>query len=204
MRLNRPSVAATHDLVMAAASFVLSLYLRLGDQMAQVSDVIVPWTVLFAAVCAVVFWRMRFYRALWRYASLEDLVALTKGVTLSILVFLLLMFLATRLELYPRSAAIINWFVLLALLGGPRFVYRLIRDRGFIRSDRAAKVKRIPVLLVGVGDAAELFIREMARSAATADYQVVGVVDDQQHGNALSVSALLWYFRGPFGKRADG
>jgi len=31
LRLNRPIFAALHDLLMAALSFVLSLYLRLGD-----------------------------------------------------------------------------------------------------------------------------------------------------------------------------
>ncbi|MEE8203182.1 MAG: nucleoside-diphosphate sugar epimerase/dehydratase [Alphaproteobacteria bacterium] len=179
LRLNRPIFAAIHDLIMAAASFVLSLYLRLGDAtMQQSRDFIVEGTVLFTVVCGVVFWRVRLYRCLWRYASLNDLWALTKGVTFAILIFVPLFFAATRLEGFPRSAMVINWFVLLALLGGPRFIYRLIKDGGF-RPLTLAEDRRIPVLLVGAGDAAELFIREMARSATWADYQVVGVVDNR-------------------------
>lgn len=180
LRLNRPIVAVTHDLTMAAVSFVLSLYLRLGDQtMAQVSGFIVEGTILFTAVCGVVFWWLRFYRALWRYASLTDLWALTRGVTLSILVFLPLLFFINRLEMFPRSALLINWFVLLALLGGPRFLYRLIRDGGFAPDAQPAEDTRIPVLLVGAGDQAADFIREMTRQASAADYRVVGVVDDR-------------------------
>ena len=180
IRLNRPYVAAIHDLIMAAVSFALSLYLRLGDAMMdQVSGYIVEGAALFTVVCGVVFWRLRFYRALWRYASITDLVALTKGVTLAIVIFLPLLFLLTRLELYPRSAAVINWFVLLALLGGPRFVYRVIKDRGFGGFTRPVQNKRVPVLLVGAGDAAEVFIREMARSTPAANYRVVGLVDDR-------------------------
>ncbi len=181
LRLNRPIVAAVHDLAMAAASFVLSLYLRLGDgMMAQASDFILEGTVLFTAACGFVFWWLRFYRALWRYASLTDLWALTRGVTLAILVFLPLLFFTNRLEMFPRSALVINWFVLLALLGGPRFLYRLIRDGGLSPSAELAEDKRIPVLLVGAADQADAFIREMTRRASSADYRVVGVVDDRR------------------------
>jgi O-antigen biosynthesis protein WbqV len=90
-----------------------------------------------------------------------------------------LLFLATRLEAYPRSAFVINWFVLLALLGGPRFIYRLIKDRGLSRIAQVSRHPRVPVLLIGASDAAEVFIREMARGATAAPYRVVGVVDDR-------------------------
>ena len=181
IQLNRRLIAVIHDLIMAAVSFVLALYLRLGDAtFAFTSEFIVEATVLFTLVCGVVFWRVGFHRSLWRYASLDDLLALIKGVTLALLIFLPLLFLATRLELYPRSAVVINWFVLIALLGGPRFIYRMVKDRGIGLALKPASLQRIPVLLVGAGDAAELFIREMARSAATADYEVVGIVDDRR------------------------
>ncbi|MFP6730140.1 MAG: nucleoside-diphosphate sugar epimerase/dehydratase [Alphaproteobacteria bacterium] len=186
----RPVVAALHDLFMAALSFVLSLYLRLGDAMMdQVGDFLAEGTVLFTVVCGLVFWRMRFYRALWRYASLPDLIALTKGVSLAILVFVPLLFLATRLMDYPRSAVVINWFVLLALLGGPRFLYRMIKDGGIgwalARATGESSGNRIPVLLVGAGDTAEMFIREMARAGGRdggqAPYRVIGALDDDRH-----------------------
>ena len=107
---------------MAGLSFVLALYLRYGNGLMNAAgDYIYEGTALFTVVCGFIFWRMRFYRALWRYASLSDLIALTKGVTLAILIFVPLLFFATRLEDYPRSAAIINWFLLLALLGGHAF-----------------------------------------------------------------------------------
>jgi len=180
LHFKRPIFAAAHDLLMAAGSFWLALYLRLGDtMMSDAAPFMIEGTMLFSAIAGVVFWRMRLYRALWRYASLNDLIALTKGVTLTVLIFIPLLFLATRLEAYPRSAFVINWFVLLALLGGPRFVYRLIKDRGLGRIAQASTRPRVPVLLIGASDAAEVFIREMARGAIAAPYRVVGVVDDR-------------------------
>ena len=76
----------------------------------------------------------------------------------------------------PRSVPLIHWFLLMALLGGPRFCYRLLKDRHveylFERSDH----RRVPVMLIGAGDAAETFIRAQARDRDAA-YNVIGVID---------------------------
>jgi O-antigen biosynthesis protein WbqV len=177
-RFDRPLTAAIHDIGMAALSFVAALYLRLGSAMLpQTGGFLVEGTVLFTVVCGVVFWRMQLYRGVWRYASLPDLIGLLKAVTLAHLVFLLIMFFLIRLELYPRSALVINWFVLMALLGGPRFIYRLVKDGSLARVFERADTARVPVLLVGTGDAAEAFVRAMARDTQ-AGYDVVGLITD--------------------------
>jgi len=176
----RPAyIAYTHDIVMAAISFALSLYLRLGAELFEKSpDWLGVGTILFTVVCAVAFWFMRLYQGIWRYASLNDLLEITRAVTLAILVFIILMFLWTRLEYVPRSLPFINWFVLIALLGGPRFFYRLIKDRRFDLRLETGGQRRIPVLLVGAGDGAELFIRATSRSSG-ANYRVVGIIAEQ-------------------------
>ncbi len=187
-RLRRGYVVFLHDILMAAGSFALAIYLRSGDEFHTI------WRhghggeamVVFAVVCGIVFWTMNLYRGIWRYASLNDLIAIAKSVTLAILIFTVVMFLWTRLELIPRSLPILNWFVLLALLGGPRFVYRLAKDR-HIDLTEAGSRPPVPVLLVGAGDGAELFIR--ALRSGDAAYRVVGIlseshgrVDRQIHG----------------------
>ncbi|MBI4184331.1 MAG: polysaccharide biosynthesis protein [Proteobacteria bacterium] len=175
----RSLVAYAHDIVMAAASFVLSLYLRLGGEIATYPvDIIAEATGAFALVAAAVFLPMGLYRGIWRYASINDLVAIARAATLTLLVFLPVMFLLTRLEHIPRSSLVINWFVLMGLLGGPRLLYRLLKDRRLsITLDRDA-YRRVPTLLIGAGDGADLFIREMGRSRE-ALYRVVGVLDER-------------------------
>ena len=179
-RLNRPSLAFVHDIVMAAGSFALSLYLRLGDALYIYSPtLLVEGTVLFTVVSAAVFWFMGLYRGVWRYASLNDLAAIARSTTLAVLLFLLVMFLWTRLESLPRSLLVINWFVLMAMLGGPRFLYRMIKDRRFEwRLEDPGRV-RIPVLLVGSEDGAELFIRALSRQN-DANYSIAGIVSERE------------------------
>lgn len=159
---------------MAMASFVIALYLRLGDLEFIPDDRFYLSLAAFTAVAAIVFRFSSMYRGVWRYASLNDLFTITKAASITILVFFVLMFTMTRLETLPRSLPLINWFVLIALLGAPRFLYRMFKDRRielkFERDDR----QRVPILLVGAGDAAELFLREAARGES--NYRVLGMI----------------------------
>ncbi|MBM3517276.1 MAG: polysaccharide biosynthesis protein, partial [Alphaproteobacteria bacterium] len=75
------------------------------------------------------------------------------------------------------SAALINGVLLILMLAAPRIGYRLFKDRSFAWVLRREE-RRVPVLLVGAGDRAEMFLREMARSPV-ASYRVVGIVDDK-------------------------
>jgi FlaA1/EpsC-like NDP-sugar epimerase len=176
-RVKRPTVAFVHDIVMAAVSFVLAFYLRVGDAFSSYpTDFLVLATAVFTAIAAVVFLRMGLYRGIWRYASLSDLGLVARAVTLIVLIFVPVMFLMTRLDALPRSLPLINWFVLLILLAGPRAGYRMLKD-GRLGFSRDGGERRIDVLLVGAGDNAEMFIQATERTGG-ADYRVVGIVDD--------------------------
>ena len=178
-RLPRQLIAFVHDIIMAAASFVAALTLRLGiDSLGGLSAGLWVALVLFTLVCAGVFWFTGLYRGIWRYASLNDVEGIVRAATLAILIFLAITFLITRLDEVPRASLIINWFVLIFLLGAPRMVYRIFKDRGFDHVLERETSRRTPALLIGAGDAAEVFVREMARDRE-APYDVVGIVDEK-------------------------
>src|SRR3954453_11339994 len=174
----RAIFAFLHDLVMAALSFVLALYLRVGDEMLRILEpkLIVLYGIAFTLIAGAVFLVTGLYRGIWRYASLPDLFNIARA-ALTGLVFLPVMFLVTRLDTLPRSFLLINWLVLVALLGGPRLCYRLFKDRRLdhlFERDRAASV---PVLLISTKDGADTFIRECVRDPH-ALYRVVGMPSD--------------------------
>ena len=176
LRISRANITFAHDIAMAAISFVLSLYLRVGAHVLDYPpDFLIRGTLTFTVIAAVVFYWTGLYRGVWRYASLNDMVAITKAVTLVALIFLAFQFVATRLTDFPRSAQIINWFVLIFLLGAPRFIYRVGKDRGFRFVLKRETYPQVPVLLLGAGDGAEAFIREMHRDV-NAGYRVVGIL----------------------------
>lgn len=173
----RAAIAFAHDVAMAPLSFVAALWLRLGEAAAPYladPDMLLALG-LFTVVCAAVFWSLDLYRGVWRYASLPDLAGIVRAVTLALLVFLAITFLVTRLEALPRSFLVIDWFVLIFLLGAPRLAYRVLKDRGFGHVLEPGGY-RVPVILVGAGDAAELFIRN-ARRPGEGTYDPVAILD---------------------------
>lgn len=176
-----------HDLVMTGAAFAVALYLRVGVQaFGAYADVLALATPIMVGIAAVVFVMLGLYRGIWRYASIPDLVHVVRAVTVSVLTFVLVMFMVTRLNALPRSLPPILWLVQIVLLGGPRFAYRLFKDRRLALREELSGVPRIPVLLLGVGDAAELFIRSQANTV----YRVVGILDDKNRRMGQAVRGV--------------
>ena len=174
----RALLAFVHDVLMAALSVVVSLYLRLGGDIVDYKPrLTITYILSFTAIAASVFLLTGLYRGIWRYASLPDLFNIARAVTLTVAVFLPVMFVITRLEALPRSTLLIDWFVLIALLGAPRLAYRLFKDRGLDHILERAKHPSVPVLLISAKDGADTFIREMTRDPR-AVYRVVGLLAD--------------------------
>ncbi|NQU56694.1 MAG: polysaccharide biosynthesis protein, partial [Rhodospirillales bacterium] len=176
---HRGYLVYAHDIAMTVISFYASIYLRLGERLDTFipTDTLLMAGALFGLIAAGVYMYLDLYRGVWRYASINDLFAITRAVTLVILIFLLAMFLWARLDNLPRSYLAINWFVLMALLGGPRFLYRLAKDRRIDLRLEDVGTPRIPVLMVGAGDATEEFIRSLNRSS-NANYRIVGILSE--------------------------
>jgi O-antigen biosynthesis protein WbqV len=179
-RYSRSLFAFAHDLVMAAVSLVGAFLLRLGDDAGGYLADPQVWlvVVIYTAVCGVVFWLTGLYRGIWRYASTQDMIAIVRAATLALLVFLPISFLATRLDGTPRSALLIAWMLLIFLLAGPRMIYRVFRDRGLQHLLERSAPHQVPVLLIGAGDGADLFIRDTTRDPDSA-YRVVGIICDK-------------------------
>src|SRR5438874_8962970 len=163
---------------MAALSFALALFLRLGEGILQYEpQLMVLYGAVFTGIAALVFLVTGLYRGIWRYASLPDLFNIARAATLTELIFLPVMFVLTRLETLPRSTFLIGWLVLIALLGGPRLGYRLFKDRGLDHILERGSAQTVPVLLISTKDGADTFVRETVRDR-NAVYRVIGMLSD--------------------------
>jgi FlaA1/EpsC-like NDP-sugar epimerase len=180
MKMDRSGLAYLHDVLMTGLAFVAAFYLRVGDQLFGFHyEGLVQGLPVVMLTGAITYRLFGLYRGIWRYASTPDLIQVTKAATIVSVVSVLLLFMLTRLVTIPRSIPVIQWFVLLILLGGPRFAYRLFKDRRLSLSEFSGGSDiRVPVLLVGAGDGADQLIRALSLSPQAA-YRVVGVVDDK-------------------------
>ncbi len=103
----------------------------------------------------------------WRFAALSDLLGVAAASVLAAALFALGMH-AAGAALPSPAFPVLHALVLLALLGLPRMGYRLLREQ----PAHTATVAQRPVLLVGAGEAADLFLRALASDPETPFYPV--------------------------------
>src|SRR5262245_13988055 len=129
---------------------------------------------------AIVFGLAGLHRTLWRYTSLPDVLRLVSAVTIAVLLAVLGAFTVTRLEGVARSLPLIQWFLLLFCMVGVRVAVRLRGERqGRGKFDNAAQPKQ-HVLVVGVNDLTELYLRSVVEFAP-ASFAIVGILTPESH-----------------------
>ncbi len=176
--LRRTAVIFLFDLVLAAISFPISLYLRLGSGLFSYDwDLVVTSTGVFTLVAAAVIFQSKLHRIPWRYISVDDAILLGRTALIINMIFLAVMFFTVRLDGIPRSSVVIDTMVLTALFVGARLSVRLWYEKqiGLMRIS-GARADTQSVLLIGATDEAEAFIRKMARDP-NARYRVLGIIE---------------------------
>ena len=174
------------DAVLVVFSLLLSYALRfntvyLGAHVNQL-QILLP---LMLTVRLGIFAFTGLYRGMWRFTGMRDLVSLVKAVTSGTALAVAFLFLAFRLEEYPRSVFIIDWFVILVLAGGSRFSYRLYRE-GRLKQETEARSVARTVLIVGAGKAGEMILREILGNYRL-NYTPVGFVDDDRKKRNMTI-----------------
>ncbi len=104
----------------------------------------------------------------WRFSGIEDLLAVVGGSVASAALFALMLSF-TGFGLPTETFPVIHALTLIVALGTPRVIYRLRRGRA--RSGGAAQ----PVLLVGAGENADVFLRAVDTRAGQS-FRVVGLI----------------------------
>lgn len=175
---NRRLLAFAHDIAVAAVSFWLALYMRMGGDFAyllQESSLFA--VVFFASTCGLVFWAHGLYRRIWVFASLRDLVEILRSSSVAVAAFLAIAFLTTRLDGMPRSVPFMAWFIMLAGLGGSRMLFRMLRERRRNQLWEKSSAGRVNVMLVGTGDETDIFLRAVSINPQS-PYNVVGIIGE--------------------------
>lgn len=170
------------DLAATSVSFLLAFALRF-DAPSFLFDTYVRaflWALpvlVFARVVA--FLWLRLYQETWRYASVEELLAVVGGVMASSVAAYGLIYLATPLVdpivPLPRSVPIIESVLAVGFAGAWRFAFRL---GGLGRAGVRATNGTERALVVGAGPAAIAVVRELRDRPDFGMYAVGALVDD--------------------------
>ncbi|MGD8274419.1 MAG: nucleoside-diphosphate sugar epimerase/dehydratase [Thiohalocapsa sp.] len=178
-RLRSRTAAFAHDLVMVPVAWLLAYWTRFNLERIPADYLATALQVLpvVMALCGVLYWGFGLYRGVWRFASLPDLLRILKAVAATTLATVVVLFVINRSENLPRSVPPLFFLFQLALLAGPRLLYRWLKDH------RLSLGSGERVLIVGAGRAGEMLVRDMRRAGAR-QYEPVAFVDDKlrRHG----------------------
>ena len=176
----------THDLAMIPIAWFCAYWLRFN--LDAIPENFFHQALLLLPVVWLVqggmFWYFGLYRGIWRFASIPDLTRIIKAVAVGVVAAATASFILTRLQSVPRSVFILDGILLVLLLGGPRFIYRWLKDRHLYSRTRSGsdatqgEVKN--ALIVGAGKAGEMLARDLLRDQKSS-YRPVAFVDDNVH-----------------------
>jgi FlaA1/EpsC-like NDP-sugar epimerase len=146
-----------------------------------------PAFLTFLAIALVVkpplFIAFGLYSRYWRYASLNDLIAVALGVTgasVATAAVVATLSAADALGPFPRSVVLTDWILTLVCVGGLRASVRVIGETREHASPHALGSGRIRrVLIAGAGEAGTLTARELRRNPQLG-MDPIGFLDDDR------------------------
>jgi FlaA1/EpsC-like NDP-sugar epimerase len=124
----------------------------------------------------------RLYNKAWEYASVGELVAIVKAVTLSIMITGIMQQLLIG-DIYFR-ALMLAWMMHVLLIGGSRFSWRVYRDR-YIKGN----IEQKRALIIGAGAAGTMLARQLLKNGET-EIKPVAFIDDDPKKYKLHILGL--------------
>ena len=153
------------DFLIIHLSYFLALWLRFDCVFTAIKKEYLSAYAIFIVPCAILsiflFWLMKMYQSLWRYASYMELIRTVIGSLGSSALHALLITLLVRKM--PVSYHLIGTFFQLSLLLIPRFSYRLFHMLSAMQTKNDRTLGRI--MIIGAGQAGQMILVSAAGSS---------------------------------------
>ncbi len=172
----RSTLIFIYDLLAVVVAWIGAYLLRFNfDVSAVLSHNPITWMLLVLLVTQYVACRLvKLYRGMWVFASVLDLMRVFKAVLVSFFVLLALAAFVRNDNLIPRSIVVLYPVLLLFLMGGARFAWRIYKE--YLNYGRGIGKGR-PVVVIGAGTAGAMLVRQLDR---TQERNVVAILDDDR------------------------
>ena len=171
-----------YDVLAVSCAYFLALLLRFdGLYSAIPEEYLLAWAKfapIYAAAVLVIFWFLRLYRSLWRFASFNELNRIALSSVLCTVVHTLgITVLFRRMPLsYYAFGALFQFFLVLVVRFGYRFI--LLERSKLARALEHKPASR--VMLIGAGAAGQMILRDL-HSAKELHEQVQCIIDDNSN-----------------------
>ncbi|MBU1924756.1 MAG: hypothetical protein KKB82_02390, partial [Candidatus Omnitrophica bacterium] len=175
------------DFVLICIAYYAAYFLRFeGSALLAVNLQLLQESLLWIIIIKMsVFFMLGLYRGVWRYVGISDFFTIFKVVSLGSVLSVLVLTFLYRFQDYSRAVFFIDWLVLLFLILGSRFMFRIMGE--FINRLQNPDGKKI--LVFGAGDIGEMVIREIKRNRFL-NYTPVGFIDDDPNKKGSKINGI--------------
>lgn len=170
-------ILAVYDIVAINGAYFFALFLRFEFNFSHIPQhYLMSWakfTPIYTVVCLIVFWLLKLYKSLWRFASYAELLRVIEASAITTAFHVL--FITFVFERMPISYYMIGALLQFFLILGVRFSYRFM----LMLSDRRGKNKNSVenVMLIGAGSAGQMILRDLHRAPGITE-KIVCIIDD--------------------------
>lgn len=172
---------AVYDAIAVNAAYFLALWIRFDCRYSEIPEVYLssylkfaPWYTIFSVV---IFWLLRLYKSIWRFASYSEFVRIVAATVITGLFHTAVITIAVRRM--PVSYYMFGILIQFLLVAGVRFSYRFVLlERGKKEKEESGNYCRI--MVIGAGAAGQTILREMSR-AREIKGKICCIIDDNSN-----------------------
>lgn len=155
-----------YDAITVNLAYLLALWFRFDCQFTRIpQNYLNAWmqfVPVYTIVCLIIFFSLKLYRSLWRFAGYSELLRVTVAtIVTGILHALGIM---TFFQPMPTSYYLFGMIIQFCLTIGIRFSYRFILLERSRREKAHKKKQEKNIMLIGAGDAGRLILRDVQRT----------------------------------------
>lgn len=169
-------ILAVYDFLAICFSYLLALLVRFDFKFSSIDSQYLQGcyksVVFYAIFCVILFWFLKLYKSIWRFASYFELLKVILATAISGLVYPIVMNLFVGGM--PASYYVIGIVCQFCLTLGVRFSYRFIL---LLRSRTVKKQSETNVMLIGAGSAGQMIQRDIV-GAREINEKVACFIDD--------------------------
>ena len=169
-------ILMVYDFMTICFSYLLALLVRFDFKFSSIEPKYLQGcyksVVFYAIFCVVLFWFLKLYKSIWRFASYSELLRVILATAISGLIYPLIMNLFVGGM--PASYYVIGVACQFCFTLGVRFSYRFIL---LLRSRTSKKASETNVMLIGAGSAGQMIQRDIV-GAREINEKVACFIDD--------------------------
>lgn len=171
-----------YDVIAVNLAYFAALWFRFDCRYSSIpAEYLSAWmkfAPVYSVFCLVVFWLLRLYKSLWRYASFSEVTrAMMASAVTTAFHTLCITYFVRRM---PVSYYFFGMVIQFMLVLGIRVVYRLIMLERKLLTNMRKDASESRVMIIGAGNAGQMILRDVQR-AKEVDAVVCCIIDDDSN-----------------------